>query len=88
MRPLFRLVLGLLLAFMFRSPLLRLQQTARQFIQVIPETINKEGSSVQQSIVKEGEMSRPNGTIATNGLELLTFGTPNGEWQSQSHLVP
>lgn len=23
-------------------------------------------------------MSRPNGTIATSGLELLTFGTPNG----------
>lgn len=23
-------------------------------------------------------MSRPNGTIATSGLELLTLGTPNG----------
>lgn len=44
---------------------MRLQQTARQFSRIIPEAI-------------ENTMSRPSGLIANKGLELLTFGTPNG----------
>lgn len=74
MKRTYRLVLVLLLAFMFRSPLLRLQQTARHFVKVIPETINQQSGG----LVHEGNMSRPNGLIAKSGLELLTFGTPNG----------
>jgi len=60
---------------MLRSPLLRLQQTATQFIKVIPESIIKAPSAAARS---QDTMSRPNGTIATQGLELLTYGTPNG----------
>ena len=73
MRWLFRLVLVVLLAFMFRSPLLRLQQTASQFIRFTPTTVARQSSL----LTSEDNMSRPNGTIANSGLELLTFGTPN-----------
>ena len=78
MRNLFRFVLVLLLAFMFRSPLVRLQQTTSQFIKTIPQAFIKDTTPVRHS----SDMSddRPNGTIATSGLELLTFGTPNGEY--------
>lgn len=75
MRLIYRLVLAVLLAFMFRTPLLRLQHTARQFVKVIPETISSNKPILNQAV----DMSeRPNGTIANKGLELLTFGTPNG----------
>lgn len=50
---------------MFRSPISRLQKSTRQLLPgIIPETIQN--------------MSRPTGLIANKGLELLTFGTPNG----------
>lgn len=53
---------------MFKTPIFRLHQTARQFFpRIIPETI-----------AASGNMSRPTGLIANKGLELLTFGTPNG----------
>jgi len=58
---------------MFRTPLLRLQQTTRHaFPRVIPETI----------LNSQANMSRPTGLIANKGLELLTFGTPNGHKSS------
>lgn len=54
--------------FMFRTPILRLQQTTRPFLpKIIPE-----------AITHSANMSRPTGLIAKKGLELLTFGTPNG----------
>jgi glutathione S-transferase len=73
MRPIFRVVAVVLLAYMLRSPLLRVQQTAAQFLRFAPSAIARHNSSATPD-----EMSRPNGTIATSGLELLTFGTPNG----------
>lgn len=54
---------------MFKSPVHRLYQTSRQLIKVIPESITQSSQSA---------MSRPTGLIANKGLELLTFGTPNG----------
>lgn len=77
MRPIYRLVLVVLIAFMFRTPLLRLYQTARQFINVIPEVIKKSESNP----LTAGNMSRPSGLVANKGLELLTFGTPNGTFK-------
>lgn len=74
MRLIYRLVLFALLAFMFRSPLSRLQQTASHFIRTAPPTTARLSSTT----ATQSEMSRPSGTIATSGLELLTFGTPNG----------
>ena len=74
MKRIYRLVLVFLLLLMFRTPLLRLQQTTRQLVKVIPETI----ANKQQPQVSSSNMSRPNGLIAKSGLELLTFGTPNG----------
>lgn len=79
MRPIVRLVLVALLAFMFRSPILRLSQTASHFIKIVPEAISKQAPAAAQSRTNGDNMSeRPNGTIAKSGLELLTFGTPNG----------
>merc|ERR1711939_1132063 len=46
----------------------------RQFINVVPETIKKTGTNP----LTASNMSRPSGLIANKGLELLTFGTPNG----------
>jgi len=54
---------------MFKTPILRLFQTSRQLVRVLPETVQKTPPST---------MSRPTGLIANKGLELLTFGTPNG----------
>lgn len=48
----------------------RLAQTSRHFIQVIPETLKSTAPSMSSN--------RPNGLIANKGIELLTFGTPNG----------
>jgi len=59
---------------MFRTPLLRLYNTSRQFINIVPETIKKADSNP----LTASNMSRPSGLIANKGLELLTFGTPNG----------
>lgn len=59
---------------MFRTPLLRFFQTSKHFINVIPEAIKKPTSN----LLTTGNMSRPSGLIANKGLELLTFGTPNG----------
>lgn len=78
MRSLFKVVLVVLLAFMFRSPLLRLQQTASHFITPRAVYIARPSFSTTSFRRQDDEMSRPNGTIAKSGLELLTFGTPNG----------
>lgn len=75
MRLLYKIVLLILILFML--PLNRLQQTTRQFLRVIPQTITRASSSTSSD-----DMSRPNGPIATKGLELLTFGTPNGKKSS------
>src|ERR1700753_3631852 len=74
MRWLFRLVLVVLLSYMFRSPLQRLAQTTAHLFQASPKSIARQSSNQAGDI----NMSRPDGTIATSGLELLTFGTPNG----------
>lgn len=81
MRLVYKFVLLALVSFML--PLNRLQQTARQFLRVIPQTIPK----ATYSTTSDSNMSedRPNGTIATKGLELLTFGTPNGKKYSVQH---
>jgi glutathione S-transferase len=50
---------------MIRSPILRLSQTSKHFLNVTPT-------------LQSTNMSRPTGLIATSGIELLTFGTPNG----------
>jgi len=75
MRPIYRLALFFLLAVMFRSPLFRLYHTTRRFISVIPEAIRNPQSN---PLTTANNMSRPSGLIANKGLELLTFGTPNG----------
>ncbi|KAI7086222.1 hypothetical protein KC343_g13746, partial [Hortaea werneckii] len=59
---------------MFRTPLLQLYHTSRQFINIVPETIKNAGPNP----LTASNMSRPSGLIANKGLELLTFGTPNG----------
>lgn len=57
-----------------RSPILRLAQTSRQFVRVIPEAIVKPVNQATMS----SDAPEPTGLIANKGLELLTFGTPNG----------
>ena len=79
MRWIYKSILAILLAFMFRSPLLRLQQTASHIISYSQQASITRSSFSTTSRTQNEEMSdRPNGTIATKGLELLTFGTPNG----------
>jgi glutathione S-transferase len=60
---------------MLRSPLLRLHQTASH---LIPTSITRSSFSTTIRLKQNDMGDRPNGTIATKGLELLTFGTPNG----------
>lgn len=84
MRPIYRLVLVALLAFMFRTPLLRLHQTASHFTPssgIIRRSFFSNSSVVlqQQNASDDTMAERPSGLIAKSGLELLTFGTPNGE---------
>lgn len=69
MRPVYRVLCLFIVLLMFKTPILRLFQTSRHLVRVIPETIQKTPPST---------MSRPTGLIASKGLELLTFGTPNG----------
>lgn len=77
MRQLFRFVLVVLVAFMFRSHLVRLQQIASHLIRY-PASIARPSFSTTTRLKQDDMGDRPNGTIATKGLELLTFGTPNG----------
>ena len=74
MRWVYRLVLALLLSFMFRTPILRFYQSTRHFINIIPDTLQKPAANPATA----SNMSRPSGLIASKGFELLTFGTPNG----------
>ena len=78
MRWLYRLVVVVLVAFMLsRSPLLlRLQQTASHLSR--SSSISSSSFSTATRLKDDDMGDRPNGTIATKGLELLTFGTPNG----------
>lgn len=69
MRAIFRVLVIFLVLFMFKTPINRLFQTSRHLLKVIPEAITQTPSAA---------MSRPSGLIAKKGLELLTFGTPNG----------
>ena len=80
MRWLFRVVLVILVSWMFRSPLIRLQQTTSHFVGRPQAFLTALATfSTTTPLRNDDEMSdRPNGTIATSGLELLTFGTPNG----------
>jgi len=50
---------------MFRSPILRISQTSRHLLKVT-------------NAIPPSNMSRPTGLVANSGIELLTFGTPNG----------
>lgn len=78
MRLLYKTLLILLLALMFRSPLLYLTRTARQTTALIP-SILKAKSANPLTVKNYSDMaSRPSGLIAKEGLEVLTFGTPNG----------
>lgn len=77
MRAIYRLVLFVLLAFMFRTPLLRLQQTASYLTPVVRRSFASTSTLLQGNDTMAEE--RPNKCIANKGLELLTFGTPNGE---------
>jgi glutathione S-transferase len=65
MRLIYRIVLIALTIFMFKAPLNRLYQTSRHFLPAA--TIRTMSSS-----------ERPTGLIAKSGIELLTWGTPNG----------
>ncbi|KAK4625953.1 Disulfide-bond oxidoreductase [Fulvia fulva] len=78
MQLVYKVVLLALLAFMLRSPLLRLQQTATHLIKTTAPAASRTLTST--STVQNDTMSddRPSGLIAKKGLELLTFGTPNG----------
>jgi hypothetical protein len=68
MRWPFRVVLLSLVLFMLKTPLQRLFQTTRHVIQTsTPATVRTMSSD-----------ARPTGLIATSGIELLTWGTPNG----------
>lgn len=69
MRLFFRILVIFFVLLMFKSPISRIYQTSRHLINVIPETIQQTPPTA---------MSRPTGLIASKGLELLTFGTPNG----------
>merc|ERR1712225_152612 len=55
--------------FMFNSPLRRIYQTSKHLIQVPTTAIRTTMSSSSE---------RPTGLIGKSGIELLTFGTPNG----------
>lgn len=83
MRAIYKFVLLALLVFMFRSPLLRLHQTASFIIKhsasTSPATAPRTFSITALRQDNDTMSSdRPNGLIAKKGLELLTFGTPNG----------
>jgi glutathione S-transferase len=65
MRLIYRIVLIALTIFMLKSPLNRLYQTSRHFL---PAVTTRTMSSSE----------RPTGLIAKSGIELLTWGTPNG----------
>jgi hypothetical protein len=68
MRWPFRVVLLSLVLLMLKTPLQRLFQTTRHVIQTsTPATVRTMSSD-----------ARPTGLIATSGIELLTWGTPNG----------
>jgi len=69
MRLLFRFILISLTLFMFNSPLRRIYQTSKHLIQVPTTAIRTTMSSSSE---------RPTGLIGKSGIELLTFGTPNG----------
>lgn len=84
MRSIYRFVLLLLLVFMFRSPLLRLHQTASHLFgktSTTTQTLTKLPFSTTVGFKQNNDTmsdDRPSGLIAKSGLELLTFGTPNG----------
>lgn len=68
---------------MFRSPLLRVQQTASHLIKTTTlrtESLTCRAFSTTFPLKQDTDdmADRPNGLIAKSGLELLTFGTPNG----------
>jgi len=64
MRLLYRIVLISLVLFMLKSPLNRLYQTSRHFVSVPTRTMSTS--------------TRPTGLVVKSGIELLTWGTPNG----------
>ena len=71
---------GILLP-MFKTPVQRLYQTTRHLLQVLPTATTT--SPINMSATKplgEGPTNkeRANGLLADKGIELLTFGTPNG----------
>lgn len=84
MKLIYRLVLVLLLAFMFRTPLWRLQNTASHLLKAT--TSSSTGSLANRAFSTTAPSrqndtmaeERPTGLIANKGLELLSFGTPNG----------
>jgi len=60
---------------MFRpSTVNRLFHTSRHFLKVVPEAVAKQNTTTRTM----SSSDRPNGLKANKGIELLTFGTPNG----------
>ncbi|KAK5142322.1 hypothetical protein LTR04_002268, partial [Oleoguttula sp. CCFEE 6159] len=76
MRPIYRVVVVLLLILLalpiFPTSIRRLYQTSRYFLQFIPLATHSPTSTAVSS-------DKPTGLIASSGIELLTFGTPNGQ---------
>jgi glutathione S-transferase len=72
MRVLFRVLVLLIAAFMLKSPLTRLAQTSRHLINTTSSTLSHASQTRKMS------SSKPTGLIANKGIELLTWGTPNG----------
>src|SRR5271168_4177190 len=79
--PLFPFAIGLLLGvfLMLMNPLTRLLQTSRHILQTTSTTARSMSSS---------SSDRPSGLIAKSGIELLTWGTPNGHKAAISKIHP
>ncbi len=77
MRTIWRAVVVALLAYMFQSPLLRLAQTTSYFARTT-QSIAARHTSTTTAAANNNMSEKPTGPIAKSGLELLTFGTPNG----------
>lgn len=79
MRWLFRSILVVLVTFIFRSPLLQIHQSASQVVKLLQaSSIPSPDFSTTARLLANNMSDRPSGPIAMKGLELLTFGTPNG----------
>lgn len=75
MQPILRIIPILILAIMFRTPLQQLTLSLSHLTKPTPHVTTILSQTVRNLST---EASRPVGLKATSGIELLTFGTPNG----------